>query len=61
MKNLMDIFDQAKQFIEANKSENPNSNLSTTFHKYMGESNLYIQFGYGLQKNFNIPEDKFRY
>ena len=56
----MDILDQAKQSIEAKKYEHPTVTLTTTFHKPVGESNLYIQFGYILQIFSNTPEDKFQ-
>ena len=49
MKNLMEILDQAKQSIEADKSEHPTSTLTTTFHKATGEANPYVHFGYGPQ------------
>ena len=34
--NLKDIFDQSKQYIDANKSEQPNGTISKTFHKPVG-------------------------
>ena len=48
----MEIFDQLKQPIEANKSENPTVTLTTTFDKPTGEANQYLRFGYVPEKSF---------
>ena len=49
--NLMEIIDQWKQSIEANKSEYPSGNLTTTVEKPDGEFfNVWI--GYGPQTIF---------
>ena len=53
MKNLKDILDQEKQYIEAKKDEHPTGTLTITFHKPTGEANLYIWFRYGPQIIFN--------
>ena len=45
--NLKYIFDQSKQYIDANKYEQPNVTLSKTFHKPARKAKLYAQFGYG--------------
>ena len=42
-KNLKGFFYQAKQLIEANKSEHTTVTLTTTFHRPVGEANPYIQ------------------
>ena len=51
-KNLKDILDQENQSIEANKFEHPYGTLATTFHKPVGEGNLYIRFLYIPQTIF---------
>ena len=42
----MDILDQSKQYIEANKSEHSTGTLVTNFDKPVGEENPYVCFGY---------------
>ena len=49
----MDILDQVKQSIEANKSEHPTVTLAMTFHKPVGEANMYVWFEEGPQKIYN--------
>ena len=53
IKNLTDILDQENQSFEVNKYEHPNVTLTTTFHKSVGEENLYVWFGYRPQKICN--------
>ena len=40
--NLKEISDQAKQSIYVNKYEPPTGTFSTTFHKPVGEANMYV-------------------
>ena len=53
VKNLKDISDQAKQFIAISNQLNSTGTLVATFHKPMGEANMYVWFGYVSQKIFN--------
>ena len=50
MKNLRDILDQAKQSIDVIKSEHSTRTFARNFQKSTGETNIYVQFGYGLLK-----------
>ena len=47
------ILDQENQSIDAKKSEHPDGNLTTTFHKSAGEANPYVWFEYGPHKICN--------
>ena len=51
-KSLKDILFQDNQSIEANKSEHQTRTLTTTFHKPVGEANIYVRFGYIPHKIF---------
>ena len=51
------ILDQAKESIDANKSEHLTGTLATNFHKTLGETNMYIQFGYVPQTICDTPSD----
>ena len=52
---LKDILDQADKEFDANKSEQPTGNLTTTFQKPAGEANPYVQFVYSPQKFWIKP------
>ena len=45
-KEIEGYLDQSKQSIEANNSEHPTGTLAMTFHRTVGETNMYVWFGY---------------
>ena len=59
-KDLEGYLDQAKQWFDVNKSEHPDSTLTTTLRKPTGEANQYVQFGYLPQTICDTLEDKFQ-
>ena len=61
MNNSKEILDHANQSAEEKSRKNPTGTLTTTFHKPMGEANIYVRFGYGLQKFSITSEENFQY